>query len=236
MIEDNNFHAAGDSNIAYRSYIVNNSWTLRLKPRLYHMGGNKTCKCSISNACSRQQGFYCRSASCQSAAPSPNQTIPGLNIGCFPLNSVLLSTLECFYNASCIQMLLDWRLFLVADVYYPLDLNVKPLDLNTSRQYLPTTPLEEIISGLLIEDWAVKTNDTAYYDQCKPQICTYNYVAGFEAIYVATTIIGILGGLSLVLRLTVPVLLRIVMQQMERQRRVLGEQMSAIASKLNNDD
>ena len=235
-LEDNQLHASTDNNIAHKSYLVNTSWSLRFTARVYPGDNNNTCTCLTSNTCVRPQGFYCRSVSCQMAANLPNQTIPGLRISCFPINSVLLSTLECFYNASCIQMLLDWRLFEIADIYRPLVLNVTPLNPNLSSRYAPTTTLDVAISRLLIEDWKVTTNVAAHYDQCKPSICTYTYVARLSPLYVVTSVLGLLGGLSVVLRLTVPVIVRIIMQKIQRRHQPVNGQMCEITSKTNDQN
>ena len=232
--EDNQFHATTDTNNAHKSYLVNTSWSLRLKPKIYRADNNDSCTCLTSNTCIRPQGFYCRSVPCQMAAYLPNQTIPGLRLGCLPINSVLLSTLECFYNASCIQMLLDWRLFEVAEFYRPLDVNITPLDPNLPSRYAPTTTLDVPISRLLIEDWKVTTNVAAHYNQCKPSICTYTYVARLGPLYVVTSVLGLLGGLSVVLRLIVPVIVRIIMQKIQRGQQPVNAQMSETTSK-NND-
>lgn len=233
-LEDNHFHVATDTNIVHKSYLVNTSWSLRLKPRIYRADNNDTCTCLTSNTCIRPQGFYCRSLPCQMTAYLPNQTIPGLRLSCFPINSVLLSTLECFYNASCIQMLLDWRLFEVAEFYRPLDVNITPLDPNLPSRYAPTTTLDVAISRLLIEDWKVTTNVAAHYHQCKPSICTYTYVARLSPLYVLTSVLGLLGGLSVVLRLTVPVIVRIILWKMQRRQQPVSVEMSETTSTTND--
>jgi hypothetical protein len=225
-----------DSNIAHKSYLVNTSWSLRFKPKLFRMDDNTSCSCLTSNTCMRPQGFFCQSTSCQLVAYFPNQTVPGLRISFFPVNSVLLSTLECFYNASCIQMLLDWRLFEIADVYRPFVLNVTPLNPNLPIQYKPTTTLDVAISRLLVEDWNVKTSVAAHYDQCKPSICTYTYVARLGPFYVATSVLGLLGGLSVVLRLTVPVFVRIIMHKVQRRHPLVNAERSERTSTTNEQN
>ena len=115
-------------------------------------------------------------------------------------------------------MLYDWRLFEIGDLFYPFSLNVTPLDPNLSNRFLPTTKLDEIISQLLIEEWIYKTDIEVYFEQCKPKVCTYTYIARFEIIYVITTVIGLFGGLSVILRLIVPFSIKNIMQQIERRR------------------
>ena len=127
---------------------------------------------------------------------------------------------------------MDWRLFEKADVYRPLVLNVTPLDANLPSRYAPTTTLGLPISRLFIEDWKVTTNVTAHYDQCKPSLCTYTYVARLGALYVVTSVLGVLGGLSVVLQLSVPVILRIIVHKIHRRHQTVSAQMSETNSTL----
>ena len=220
MIEDNQFHLSVDTNIGYISYVVNDTWSVKLRPRSFPLVSNynQTCTCLISNQCVRPQGFYCRSISCNRPTLPPNQTIPGLVVSCFPVSSLLLSTFECFYNQSCIQMLYDWRLFEIDDVYYPLTLNVTPLDPNQPSRFSSTTKLEAIISRLLLEEWINTTSKSAHYQQCNPKICTYTYTARFETVYVITTVIGLFGGLFVILRLSIPFIIHFPFQQIMKRR------------------
>ena len=194
----------------------NTTYYIRLKPKSYP---NTTCTCLTSNQCVRVQGFY--SSNYASIIEGvPNQSIPGLVLSCLPIDSLLLSTFECFYNQSCIQMLFDWRLFSFETLYEPLSLNVTPLDSNLPSQYLPKTKLEDIVSQLLIEEWIVDSVVAVHYEHCQPKVCTYTYVARFEVIYVITTVIGLFGGLSVILRLIIPLTIKIIMQQKERRRQL----------------
>ena len=188
---------------------------MRLRARAYptETNNNQTCNCLFSNQCVRPQGFYCQHVACRQAAALPNRTVPGLVVSCFPINSLLLSTFECFYNRSCIEILYDWRLFEISDQFYPLTINVTPLDPHLPSQFSPTTKIDTILSSLLIEEWTSKTEVSAHYQQCSPKICTYTYTERFETIYVITTIIGLFGGLFIVLRLSVPLLIRIPLRR-----------------------
>jgi hypothetical protein len=205
--------------MGYISYLDNNTYYVRLQTKSY---SNPTCTCLTSNQCVLQQGFYCSSYACYLQG-GLNQSIPGLVLSCLPMNSLLLSTFECFYNQSCIQMLFNWRLFWFENVFEPLSLNVTPLDSNLSSRYLPTTKLEEIISQLLIEEWIVNSDIDAHYGNCQPKVCTYTYITHFQGIYVITTVIGLFGGLSIILRLMIPLMIKILLQQIERRRQLRVE-------------
>jgi hypothetical protein len=189
---------------------------IRLKPRAFP---NTPFTCLTSNQVVRPQGFYWFVYT-PVAAAGLNQSIPGLVTSCLPIDSLLLSTLECFYNQSCIEMLFNYRLFWLEDVYKPLNLNVTPLNSNLPSRYLPTSKLEDIVSRLLIEEWIVNSDVVVHYEHCQPKVCTYTYTARFQVIYVITTVIGLFGGLSVILRLIIPLITRIIMQQIEKRRQL----------------
>lgn len=212
MIEDNQLHVSTDTSAAFKSANINNSWQLTLNTRSYQSENGSLCYCLLNSKCLVRQGFFCKAVACQGPGKFPNQTIPGLYLSCFPFNALLLSTLECFYDALCIQMLLDWRLFEISDIYEPTQLNIKPLQLGKSKNSSVTEPIDNIVSRLFIDEWKFSSEPTVHYQQCKPTVCTYSYISDFEPIHVITTVIGLLGGLSIILRFLVPVVVRIVVQ------------------------
>ncbi len=74
---------------------------------------------------------------------------------------------------------------------------------------------------------------TAHYEQYKPEVCTYTCVACFESIYVVTTVIGLFGGLFLILRLSIPFVIKITMQEVERRQTFQIRRANPTTSKLN---
>ena len=224
IIEDNHFHVASDSNIAHRSYFINNSWTVKLKPRLHRHTPIGNCTCLLYSDCLRQQGFYCFDTRCISINSPPNQTIPGLNSGCFPLNSLFLSTLECFYDQSCIQMLLDWRLFEVEHIYYPINLTLTALNQSIPSQYFPRTSIYTIVAHMFIEEWNVTGYPNRHYQLCQPQYCSYTWSGRFDLISIVTYVLGLLGGLSVMLKILTPIIIRFFFQLFKAKVQVSIEQ------------
>jgi hypothetical protein len=174
-IEDNHLYVSSVPNFAQSSFTVNGTWVLRYKPKTYNVDENKTCSCLTSNSCTRPQGFYCAAPNCHLVQFLPKYMVPGFVVSCFPINSLLFSSLECLYNQTCIQMLLDWRLFEMDQWFQPITLNISALDPRLPSRFLPSTKMNAIVSHLMVEDWTNTTNVTAYYNQCKPHICTYTY-------------------------------------------------------------
>ncbi|CAF4298579.1 unnamed protein product, partial [Rotaria sp. Silwood2] len=128
-----------------------------------YWGNARSCVTSVS--CVRSEGFYCRKSFCMQYWIEPFQKIPGLFVSCLLVDSLLASSLKCFYNASCIQMLIKWRSFdsssFTADSRI---MNVTALDPTIHSRFSPDMILDKIISQLFIEDWTTSTNYSSYYN------------------------------------------------------------------------
>ncbi|CAF4811069.1 unnamed protein product [Rotaria socialis] len=61
-----------------------------------------------------------------------------------------------------------------------------------------------------VNQWISIGNYTLYYAQCQPEICTYKIDTELQAITRVNLIIGLIGGLTVVLRFLVPSFIKIV--------------------------
>ncbi|CAF3984678.1 unnamed protein product [Rotaria sordida] len=188
-------------------FVSNNEW-------------DNTCSCGTNGSCMVSEGVFCRSyGTCFLFSSKPNQTIPGLFVSCLLVESILASSLECFYNTSCIQMLIDWYPFDRTETTLdPRVLNVTALDSTINSRFSPDTKLDIIVSQLFLEYWINSTNFSSYYNQCEPDQCFYTYEERFNRAYIIATLLGIVGGLSIVLRILIPPIV-ILLRRMYRQCR-----------------
>ncbi|CAF0824433.1 unnamed protein product [Adineta ricciae] len=206
-VQLNQFRVFGNTNSQMKGY---NKSGIVAHGFLPNEGYDYNCSCGQNFHCSRSQGFYCTTDKCKFSKNGPNQTIPGLVVSCLPIDSLLLSTLECFYNSSCIQMLIEWRSFkFTAQTNHFRFTNVTPLDPMRNTRFPPTIKLEDIVSQLFIEKWINKTNFTAFYQQCAPHICTYTFEQRFNRVFIIATIFGIIDGLSLALMILIPFIIKL---------------------------
>ena len=169
-------------------------------------------------------GCRCRDSSTCIASSSirryPNSTvlfdIPGFYIGCFVVDSLLQSTLECFYNQSCIERVQSY-------IDSSSSMNVTALDPSLSKWYSPNTTIQELVDKLMIEQWDVSTTYEQYYNQCRPSQCSYTFETGNDVIYIVTTLFGIAGGLTTVLKFILPRLVKLVRKTRTQQQQVTGK-------------
>ena len=132
--------------------------------------------------------------------PFPAQTgwpVPSFYRGCFIMEALRQSTLECLYDQPCLDEL-QARLRSTT----PRDLVA--LDPALSRRYEPATPIGRIVDAMMVEDWNWTVEHDKYYDVCKPAECSYTMVTRNSVITIVTTLVGLIGGLVTALRLIVP--------------------------------
>ena len=158
---------------------------------------NTTCSCKTTPfTCHESTGiyedtnFYC----------IPLYIIPGIRVSCSFTATIFQSTLECFFDQDCLDA--------INNLIYAASensLNATILIYNsTNTQYNTTTPIQDIIENLMIEQWNNQTSFTSYFQQCNPQSCTYTYKKKGDFGYIFTTLVGLIGGLTAILRILIP--------------------------------
>ncbi|CAF1364363.1 unnamed protein product [Adineta steineri] len=112
--------------------------------------------------------------------------IPGIYVGCYLIEGLLQSDLQCFYDDLCLQKLID---------SLNISTDTSPLSNSTSK-YKVTTNLLEILSNLMIEQWNNESSYENYFNECQPNECSITYVNRGNIIYIITTMTGLIGGLT----------------------------------------
>lgn len=121
-------------------------------------------------------------------------------------------------------MLIDWRLFDYTSTYLPINLsNISALIANEEGSSTPSKTLGDIITELFVEDWSATSNYTDYYIQCQPNVCAYTITERHPLIYIITTVIGLLGGLTVILRIFVPPAIKIIRMAYHHRRQTHHE-------------
>ncbi len=140
--------------------------------------------------------------------------VPGLMAGCSAIDSLLISTLECFYSDSdCFQVLLNHiQEAYFNNVKYPVWFDVRPLIHDTiSRRFPPNTSVATIVKNLMIEQWNASFSYNRFYESCAPSNCTYSErIRTNTVVGVIITLVSMVGGLIAALRLITPQLVKLV--------------------------
>ncbi|CAF1676640.1 unnamed protein product [Adineta ricciae] len=128
-------------------------------------------------------------------------SVPGLYVGCYVIEALLQSNLQCFYNNTCIKRIQSY-FDEVAGV------NFTPLNTSLLNGSYENTTIEELLNELMVEKWNLSSSYKNYYNECQPSECSYSAVAKNSAIYIVTTVIGLIGGLIKILKFVVPYMIQ----------------------------
>ena len=165
------------------------------------------CSCRVSAWCAQlSRIFYFPDYTVQ-------HVVPGIYIGCYVIESLLQSNLHCFYDQICITEL---QSFLTS----PSPLTVAPLDASLLIQFSEHSSIRDLLDQLMIEEWTLSIDYDQYYNECRPSRCSYTYETKNSIVYILTTLVGLIGGLIKVLKLVIPVLIKLARRKKESTRPV----------------
>jgi hypothetical protein len=139
----------------------------------------------------------------------PDLLLPGLVVGCWPLNGLCMSTLECFYSSTCINTILNYLNYFTdingsprENFTFPeqLPLQFDPLKNLTSSRFPLHTIIDQIMDQLFIEGYINQSSYENYYNACSPSVCRYEHINRNSLLYVITSILSLYGDLTIGLR------------------------------------
>ena len=165
------------------------------------------CLCAFSAWCKVPSSIY------NDTSYTPVFRVPGMYTGCYIFESLLQSTLECFYNQSCFDKL-------QSAMSPTIRSNATILDPSLASNYSIHSTVSELLASLMVEEWQWTTKYDQYYEACHPTECQYTVVGRNDAIYIVTTVIGLVGGLFAVLKIIVPLLVNVIRR---KKRRTVAE-------------
>ena len=172
-----------------------NGYLLRGVARVF---ANSSCNCVVSDDCQQPLRI----------GPS-TPMLPGLVVGCSPLYGLRLSTLECFYSATCVDTIIrhmqDYSQANGSEssnvtVAENRSLPMVPLDASKLERFSRTDPISSLLDASFIEHWNRNISYEKYFAFCAPTRCHYTYAKTNDALYIITTLLGLYGGLTVSLR------------------------------------
>ena len=194
---------------------LNRSGQLVLRRYAPALPAFNVCLCSVASNCpdSSWSGgmFICQHGN-NCTAGTVVWRIPGLVKTCSSSDKLASSDLRCFYNQTCVDTMLS-MLNVDMPSRAPLSastLTVSALNSSILTSFQANDTLNTLFDRLMIEEWTMESDFEAYYQECAPTSCTYTLERRMDLGYVFTTIIGLLGGLSVSLQLLVPVVVYLI--------------------------
>jgi hypothetical protein len=182
-----------------------NANLLDLRPVRVQKGN---CSCALSDECKEQVVVYNFTGDTTIGPSDVPQysvrfNIPNMFASCLHVQSLFQSSLEYLFNQTCLDAVR--QIIAIEHPYIHLPLKLSALQTNLTK-FSPNTPVEEIVNKMMIETWDEKVQYSQYYEECAPKICSYFVTSRNNALYVFTTMIGLFGGLSVALRIIVPLI------------------------------
>lgn len=205
------------SNVASNTLVSigNNGWELKAETNENYTAiisipvtyNNASCSCATSVSCFEPAAFYDMDG-------KKFYTVQGVSFGCYYLDSILFSTLSCFFSNSCI---IEYALATVSDDPTIVSLsdffNISDTILlefsSSSAHFTIDDTIETMVNQLFIDSWSNETSYDRYFDTCAPSFCTYSYTRRLDIGFMVATFLGIYNGIATVLRYSVPHIVRI---------------------------
>jgi hypothetical protein len=140
-------------------------------------------------------------------------TIEGVrSASCSILDSVLESTLTCWYSKTCFDEVRN--IFSSFDI--PITKNATLLDPKLPSQFSPDIPIRMIVNKIMVERWNRFVSYENFYQNCRPAYCLFTYQKRNYIMYIITTVIGLVGGLSIIFKLLSPIFVKIFFKCIHR--------------------
>lgn len=199
LTQGNALVSAYETNWRFTALHTNEYSPVYTNPQSY----NDSCNCGTSTECIQP-------AIVTEEYPSG---LPGLFIGCYPLESMLQSSLECLYNETCLNLIM---LFINGE---PSNITFTILNssLPSTSTYGLNETIQHMVDRLFVDNWYINKSYTNYYQECRSSQCVYSYIQKFDIVYIITTILALYGGLSTSLKIFLPVVVYIILWSVHRQ-------------------
>ena len=84
------------------------------------------------------------------------------------------------------------------------------IDGSMLSRFSETSSVGDLLDEMMVDRWNRSAVYERYYAGCRPKECIYTVRARNDVIYIVTTVIGLIGGLTTALKVVVPRLVEIV--------------------------
>ena len=173
-----------------------------------------TCICATDIDCKSSIGIYDIDKGWESHPTYIHRyTVPGLILGCSFIDSLMHSTLECYYsNSNCLSILMNYsKQIYFFNVEHQLWFDVHPLIYNPmSSHFPPNTSILTIVEEMMLEQWNLSYSYNRFYQSCAPTYCTYSKRIRQNTVKLMIELMSMIGGLIASLQLITPILIKFI--------------------------
>lgn len=199
LISDALLPATETMSIFYLTQSINQSWFARVDFDGF-VSSNYICNCYHSPMCNATAGFFGDQLFDKQQQYIYLGAVDGWVVACYPIDGLLLSTLKSFYNQTELNSIVKF--------FKNSSDNFTSLDPNKPTRFNPhNVTIQTIAKECFVETWVQHINYSSYFNNCAPKVCAYTVNQRFDIFYTVTTIFGIYSGLTMVLRLVIPMII-----------------------------
>ncbi|UJR12711.1 hypothetical protein I4U23_016885 [Adineta vaga] len=171
----------------------------------YDNSDKTSCNCLLNDQCASDAVFNSIFGAPTRYHSSSIKPLLGISSGCLPVNSILSSTLACFYDQMCVDNLIS---------FFPTNERFSAMTDDKKSRFGPYATVQSIVDKLMVEDWIIDISYQKYSESCAPLSCTYSHEKRHSVAHVLIQLIGLLSGLILVLRLVIPGIVRFIIDKL----------------------
>ncbi|CAF3968377.1 unnamed protein product [Rotaria sp. Silwood1] len=169
---------------------------------VYEMMDGSLCYCLAGKTCSMPAAIYWDVVEQMGNVYSINRNktlVRGMQTDCFVSNGLFSSTLECYYDSSCLELLVSNTTAFT------------PLNATIPSKFSIDSRVQDLMNELMLEEIDSSYSLEMYYPHCAPLTCMYSYTHRVELLTIITSIIGLVGGLNTTLILIIPLIADIML-------------------------
>ncbi|CAF1219602.1 unnamed protein product [Adineta ricciae] len=208
LVKDYYFSRSSDSNLIF------NDQTGRLQfipSGTSEINATKiTCFCAINPDCRSSTVLYRSNPNSYGYFTTDSiVSLVGLVRGCLHIDSLLISTLQCFYVSSrCFPTFLAFSKPMHAGIMQleSSSLRIQPMAYDpTVHPFSPNPSVLTIVKKLMIENWYVSLSYEHFYETCAPTYCSYlKKIRNQTLVGLFIKLVSIITGMVSVLRIVAP--------------------------------
>ncbi|CAF3940841.1 unnamed protein product, partial [Rotaria sp. Silwood1] len=151
---------------------------------VYEMMDGSLCYCLAGKTCSMPAAIYWDVVEQMGNVYSINRNktlVRGMQTDCFVSNGLFSSTLECYYDSSCLELLVSNTTAFT------------PLNATIPSKFSIDSRVQDLMNELMLEEIDSSYSLEMYYPHCAPLTCMYSYTHRVELLTIITSIIGLVG-------------------------------------------
>jgi hypothetical protein len=175
------------------------------------------CTCTDMASCHMPAAFYdietfdkTRGIFDQQAI-KPREYLSEWFTGCWPAETLLMSTLNNLYNRTALNAIIR---SIDSSMNHTSNMTWMTLNVSSYSIYTHTSTFTFLTKNLFVESLTKQLNYTSYFEQCRLESCFVDVNERASFLYMFTSLLGLYGGLSVALVFITPILVTYLMKLM----------------------